>query len=123
MIDLSQLTRGELYELRLAVQNNIDQFEGAALSSLKLGIPVQGYDLKKGRKSRKITDEKALVAELTKEGIPFGDLYDSKLKGIPALEKLTSNRKDSSVFILDGYIEVTEGKPTLVYTGEEDDKS
>lgn len=129
MIDITQLTRRELYELRLAVQNNIDQYEEAAMSALKLGIPVDGYELKKGRKSRKIKDEKALVAELTAEGIPFGDLYQTKLKGIPALEKLVAKADRYSEvlnaigFKLSQHIEVTTGDPTLQYVGDIPDET
>lgn len=111
MYDLGKLSKGELYALRLEVQNYIDQFENAAFNSLKLGIPVTDYELKKGRKSRKIDNEQALVADLTAIGIPFGDLYDSKLKGIPALEKLNTGMN------LAKHIITTEGKPSLVFTG------
>lgn len=121
-IDLSQLTRAELYQLRLDVQNNIDQYEKAALNSLRLGIPVKEYELKKGRNSRKILREGELVKALTKEGIPFSDLYQSKLKGIPALEKLVNSVKTKQApAILNSHIEVTQGKPSLVYIGESED--
>jgi hypothetical protein len=124
MYDLGKLSKGELYALRLEVQNYIDQFENAAFNSLKLGIPVKDYELKKGRKSRKIDNEQELVAELTAAGVPFGELYDSKLKGIPALEKtmredksLSSSRQFNRELILKNHILVTEGNPSLVFTG------
>jgi hypothetical protein len=124
MYDLGKLSKGELYALRLEVQNYIDQFENAAFNSLKLGIPVKDYELKKGRKSRKIDNEQVLVAELTAAGIPFGDLYDSKLKGIPALEKM-ADKRDAIAYdmyrhikqLLSNHIITTEGKPSLVFTG------
>jgi hypothetical protein len=121
MYDLGKLSKGELYALRLEVQNYIDQFENAAFNSLKLGIPVKDYELKKGRKSRKIDNEQVLVAELTAAGIPFGELYDSKLKGIPALEKLTEAATQAVGrpirALLGQHILTTEGKPSLVFTG------
>jgi hypothetical protein len=114
MFDLDKLSKGELYALRLEVQNYIDQYESAAMNSLKLGIPVQDYTLKKGRKVRKIDNEEVLVAELTAAGVAFSDLYDSKLKGIPALEK--GLPKDDQE-ILKKHILTKEGKPSLVFTG------
>jgi hypothetical protein len=121
MYDLGKLSKGELYALRLEVQNYIDQFENAAFNSLKLGIPVTDYELKKGRKSRKIDNEQVLVAELTAAGIPFGELYDSKLKGIPALEKLTEAATQAVGrpirALLGQHILTTEGNPSLVFTG------
>jgi hypothetical protein len=124
MYDLGKLSKGELYALRLEVQNYIDQFENAAFNSLKLGIPVTDYELKKGRKSRKIDNEQVLVAELTAAGIPFGELYDSKLKGIPALEKM-ADKRDAIAYdmdrptgqLLSNHIITTRGKPSLVFTG------
>jgi hypothetical protein len=114
MYDLGKLSKGELYALRLEVQNYIDQFENAAFNSLKLGIPVTDYELKKGRKSRKIDNEQVLVAELTAAGVAFSDLYDSKLKGIPALEKQLPILE---MGILKEHIITTEGNPSLVFTG------
>lgn len=120
-INLKDLSRHDLYLLRVEVQNEIDRYEEAAKAALMLGIPVEGYTLKKGRKSRKIKDEKGLVDKLTQEGIPFGDLYQTKLKGIPALEKIAKGGEPRD--ILNEHIEVTTGDPTLQYVGDTPDEA
>lgn len=117
---LKGMSKADLYQLRLRINNYITQYEQAALDALNLGIPVEDYDLKQGRIARAVLNEKDLVDDLTQQwSVPFGDLYVSKLIGVPAIEKLSKklmNHEDSIEFY-NKHIKETRGKPTLVFTG------
>lgn len=117
----------ELLEQRLRLQQQLEPIHAAialleqeALESLSAGKPVQGFQLKNGRKSRKVKDEQALVKAVNDLGMTRSSLYDAKLKGVPALEKLFAQTftKEVSEALYVENIEVTEGKPSIEYTGE-----
>ena len=116
-----------LLEQRLALQKQLEpiqaeiaKIESEALQELQEGKPVQGFTLKKGRKTRKVKDEAILVQSVTELGIPRSALYDAKLKGVPALDKLLKETftKEVASALYSKCIEETIGKPTLEYTGE-----
>ena len=118
--ELSQMPKAELYALRVQVQNYISQFENTALNAFKLGIPVDDYALKPGRKSRLVADEKELVKDLTAEGIPYNALFTAKLIGVPAIEKLLKGsnlQPETAKTLYDRHIIEAIGNPTLVFTG------
>lgn len=116
-----------LLEQRLAltkelepIQAKIAEIESSALQELVEGKPVQGFKLKKGRKTRKVLDEKSLVQAVTDLGMTRSSLYDAKLKGVPALEKLFKQTftKEVAESLYNENIEETVGKPSIEYTGE-----
>jgi hypothetical protein len=74
------------------------------------GKEWSGFKLVEGRSNRKYANEEA-VAEAAK-GAGYRDIYETKLIGITAMEKLLGKTKFSN--ILGGFIEKPPGKPTLV---------
>lgn len=115
-----------LLEQRLAltkelepIQAKIAEIESDALQELVEGKPVQGFKLKKGRKTRKVLDEKSLVQAVSDLGMTRSSLYDAKLKGVPALEKLFKQTftKEVAESLYNENIEETIGKPSIEYTG------
>lgn len=112
-MNLAQLTLQELYTLRVELNNKIEAIETKAFEDLSQGKEVAGFALKQGRKSRKWINENLLTDMLMDRGLNSNQIYDIKLKGIPAIEKLTKGSDIS----LDNFIEVTEGKQSLVYIG------
>ena len=115
---LKNMSKTELYTLRLRINNFITQYEQAALDAMNLGIAVPDYDLKPGRKSRSVISEAELVKDLTMEGVPYSDLYLSKLIGVPALDKLFA-KSENGEELYSKHIKETLGKPTLIFTGSE----
>jgi len=105
----------ELLALRLEVNTAIEKIEKQAFQSLEAGDAVPGFELKKGRKSRIIVDESALVKGV-RSWIPATDLYQAKMIGIPAIE---TKLKDLNVpvDVLEPFLKITEGKSSLVYKG------
>lgn len=118
MMDLSELSIGELYALRVEVNNLIEVTEKEAMDKLTQGEEVPGYTLKTGKRTRSIVGTPELVASLIERGIPRKDIYDVKLKGVPALEKLINAMcPDDAEKLLDEHIEVSPGKQKLMFEG------
>ena len=115
---LKKASKVDLYQLRLRINNFIAEYEKAAFDALNLGIPVADYSLKQGRKSRSVVNEANLVKDLTAEGVPYSDLYLSKLIGVPALDKLFA-KSENGEELYSKHIKETWGKPTLIFTGSE----
>lgn len=82
-----------------------------ALDELLAGREVPGYKAVEGRSVRKIVDEDGLAAALIADGTPEAMLYERKLYGITALEKLVGKKQFSE--LSKGFVEKPEGKPTL----------
>ncbi|AUR97296.1 protein of unknown function DUF2800 [Vibrio phage 1.238.A._10N.261.52.F10] len=121
------MTYRELLELRMEINkqlepviNAIADYEGGVFDTLQKGGEVAGFKLKKGRKSRKVVDESKLVQRLLGKGVSKADIYDVKIKGVSALDKLINAEfdKDEAKEVYGRFIEETEGKPSLQYTGE-----
>lgn len=111
---IEDLSIDDLYKLRVVVNNRIEEIETKALSDLSQGNEVAGFKLAVGRMSRKWVDTDKVSALLNNHGFSNDDIYDIKMKGIPAIEKLV---KGTDVD-LSSHINVSNGKPSLVYTGE-----
>jgi hypothetical protein len=82
--------------------------EGRALSMLQEGQAVPGYKLVRGRSTRRWLE---LAANQLVQRIPGRDLFERKLKGIPAIEKIIKHDK-LAVDISDLY-EKPDGKITI----------
>lgn len=76
------------------------------------GRKFSGWKLVEGRSTRRITDELKVVAALKAAGYDETLLYERKLYGITALEKITGKKEFTK--ILGGLIEKPPGAPTLV---------
>lgn len=95
------------------VQKKITLMEKRAKLELDLGKPVKGFKLKVGRKSRTIINPEELAKALKSVGFTDKDIYDTKMKGVPALEKLV---KDTE-FDMDKHIRTSYGASSMVFTG------
>lgn len=107
--DIALLNDEELGE----VLDKIPEFEIAiksvqefALKRVQDGGEIPHYKIVEGRSIRKWKDEKATIQYLQEHG--YEDYLDTKLKGIPAIEKLVNDKKE----IADLW-EKPQGKPTL----------
>lgn len=109
----------ELYAERLRINSLIEAHEKQAFADLSDDKEVIGYKLKRGNKSRKLVEPEKLVSTLLVQGYTNKDLYDVKMKGIPAIEKLLKEGVQDNTELLKSHIQVTEGKLSLVYTGEQ----
>lgn len=83
-----------------------------ALKQALAGEHYDGWKLVEGRSVRKYTDELKVAEALQKEGFDEAVLYERKLLGITAMEKLVGKKKLAEA--LKGLIEKPAGKPVLV---------
>jgi len=83
-----------------------------ALTEALNGQHFDGFKVVEGRSNRKYTDELAVSEALQKAGFSEAVLYERKLLGITAMEKLVGKKKFAET--LKGLVEKPQGKPTLV---------
>ena len=83
-----------------------------ALQQALDGTTYTGWKLVEGRSVRKYTDELKVAEKLKAEGFSETVLYERKLLGITAMEKLVGKKKFAEA--LKGLIDKPAGKPTLV---------
>lgn len=120
MIDVNYLNLTDLYILRVNINNRIEQIEKDAQVALEAGEDVPEYKLSKPRKVRKILDETTLVQSLGNYGIPAKELYDAKLKGVPALEAIIKDKlPEQHKQLMSELVDVSMSKPRVIYVGEE----
>lgn len=118
---INEMSIAELMELRLIVANRISKEEERAFEALNNGETVPGFRLKKGRKTRKVANEQALVAAMeNKFSLPRDQFYARKLIGVPAIETILKTRlqdKDKVAAFLHDHIRVDFSNPSLEYVG------
>lgn len=86
--------------------------EEYALQQALAGVSYPGFKLVEGRSNRKITDDKAVIALLSKEGYDESEyMKPAVLCGIGDLEKLVGKKRFSTLCA--DYITKPQGKPTL----------
>ena len=94
------------------IKSWVASMEEYALQQALSGVTYPGYKLVEGRSNRKITDDKAVIALLSKEGYDESEfMKPSVLCGIGDLEKLVG-KKRLAVLCAD-FITKPQGKPTL----------
>ena len=84
------------------------------LAELQLGLDVPGFKLKQGSERRAWRDG---AIDTLKEHLEPADLYDMKLKGIPAVEKLLGKnglKPAARTALLESIIDVSVGTQSLV---------
>lgn len=90
----------------------IKDVEKYALKELLEGREIPGFKLVEGRSVRRIYDADKLVEILSKEGIEEALLFERKLLGITALEKIVGKKKFTE--LTTDVVVKPDGKPTLV---------
>jgi hypothetical protein len=114
MIDINVISIKEAYELRVVLNNMIHTHETNAMDVLMKGETHPDFALKQGNKVRAWNDTDSMIQLLRDSGYTSTDIYNVKVKGIPAIVKLT---KETEIDI-EQFIEVSRNKSTLIYTGE-----
>lgn len=83
-----------------------------ALKEAVAGTHFDGFKVVEGRSNRKYTDELKVAEALQKAGYKEAVIYERKLLGITAMEKLVGKKKFAET--LKDLVEKPAGKPTLV---------
>ena len=107
----------ELQELQSFIEQALNQYSEHVLKEFEKGNKVPGYKPVAGRKMRKITDELSLYNYI-EDSFPeiADDILVTKLKGIPAIEKMLLEKgytKDEIAKSLEPFIEINQGKSTF----------
>jgi hypothetical protein len=89
-----------------------DVFEYALIQARDHGKKFKGWKLVEGRSVRKYADEEAVAKTLLEAGYKEEQIYEKKLWGITAMEKLLGKTKFGE--LLSGLVIKPPGKPTLV---------
>ena len=89
-----------------------DVFDYALVQARDHGKKFKGWKLVEGRSVRQYADEDAVAKTLLEAGYKEEQIYEKKLWGITAMEKLLGKTKFSE--LLKGLVVKPAGKPTLV---------
>lgn len=84
----------------------------ATEEAIENGKVWPGHKLVAGRSTRKFTNEIDVANTLIKEGFERDAIFDTKLKSLTALERVTGKKAFEA--LLGSYVVKSEGKPTLV---------
>lgn len=94
------------------IKSWVSSMEDYTLQQALAGVSYPGYKLVEGRSNRKITDDKAVIALLSKEGYDESEyMKPAVLCGIGDLEKLVGKKRFAAICA--DYITKPQGKPTL----------
>lgn len=94
------------------IKSWVSSMEEYALQQALAGVSYPGFKLVEGRSNRKITDDKAVIALLSKEGYDESEyMKPAVLCGIGDLEKLVGKKRFTTLCA--DYITKPQGKPTL----------
>lgn len=94
------------------IKSWVSSMEDYTLQQALAGVSYPGFKLVEGRSNRKITDDKAVIALLLKEGYDESEfMKPAALCGIGDLEKLVGKKRLTALCA--DYITKPQGKPTL----------
>lgn len=102
----------EVYEMSSLLTKWIGSVAAHIVAEAGNGKKWDGYKLVEGRSRRTWTDQDAVAAKLMAEGKTADEVYDTKLKGITAVEKLVGKKNFRP--LLGDLVAIPSGKPTLV---------
>lgn len=109
---LSDEEIGEVLASADALAKWVEDIKTYAYEAAKEGRKFAGWKLVEGRANRKYADDQKVAASLMQAGYDEAMLYERKLYGITAMEKLVGKKKLSD--ILGDLIIKPQGKPVLV---------
>jgi len=109
---LSDEEIGEVLVLAEELAKWVKDISDYAYEEAKAGRKFAGWKLVEGRANRKYADDQKVADALVKAGYSEAMLYERKLYGITAMEKLVGKKKLSQV--LGDLIVKPKGKPVLV---------
>ena len=94
------------------IKSWVSSMEDYTLQQALAGVSYPGYKLVEGRSNRKITDDKAVITLLSKEGYDESEyMKPAVLCGIGDLEKLVGKKRLAALCA--DYITKPQGKPAL----------
>lgn len=119
---ISNLDYTQLLFLRLEINTRLEEKEAAArkhLTEHPEKLNFNGFHWKKGKNTRSLQDLGGLVEKLESAAIPKTELYDAKLKGVPAIQKIIESSFDAedAKVLKEAHIKTETGKPSLVFGG------
>lgn len=94
------------------LKRQVEALQEWALKEALAGHEIEGYKLVEGRSNRKYVDDLKVAAKLKEAGYAEELLYERKLLGITAMEKLVGKKKLTET--LGDLIQKPPGKPVLV---------
>ena len=103
---------GEVLRRADELQHWASDVSAYALDQALAGKQYDGWKLVEGRSNRKYVDDKQVIEALTRAGYDEAMLFERKLYGITAMEKIVGKKK--LMDILNGLIVKPAGKPVLV---------
>jgi hypothetical protein len=103
----------EALQLTGVLSDWVNKVQEAATEKLLAGESIPGWKLVEGRSTRKWTDDEAVKSALREAGLRLSDITETKLCGIPAIEKLIKRNKKLDHSIIDPYIVRSQGRSTL----------
>jgi hypothetical protein len=103
---------GEVLRKAEQLANWVTDITEYALAEAINGKKWDGWKLVEGRSNRKYADDIKVADKLKGAGYDEAVLFEKKLYGITAMEKLIGKKKFTE--LLDSLIEKPQGKPTLV---------
>lgn len=103
---------GDVLARAEALQKWAADVQGYALEQALAGEHFEGWKLVEGRSVRKYADELKVAQALQKAGYPEAALYERKLYGITAMEKIIGKKQMAA--LLGDLIIKPAGKPVLV---------
>ena len=109
---LTNLELTEIYKQQPMLVDWVNAVGRHLLSQALQGKKVPGYKVVEGRSNRKWSDDKAVQTILEQELYETQDFSDTKVKGIPAIEKLLGKHDFNALVV--NYVVKPPGKATLV---------
>lgn len=103
---------GEILKRADTIRKWVEEISSYALQQALDGKHYDGWKVVEGRSVRKYADEAKVAEKLIGEGFAEAMLYERKMLGISAMEKLVGKKRFAET--LDGLIIKPAGKPVLV---------
>ena len=111
-LELTDEEIGEVLTRAERIKKWVEDIQGYALEQALAGKQYDGWKLVEGRSNRKYADELKVAEKLKEAGYDEAMLYERKLYGITAMEKLVGKKKLTTT--LGDLLIKPAGKPVLV---------
>lgn len=105
-----------LEDFAKVIYEKLSELDAAVIKQFEDRGECEGYVLVPGRMQRKITSEEEAVKTLASVGVDQDKLFDKKMIGIPAIEKILTSlghNPESRSKILSGFISESVGNPSI----------
>lgn len=110
---LSPEELGDILKGAKKIKSWISDLEKTVTDIAIAGIPVPGWKIVEGRSNRIYTDPDLVALAVKKEGFPEAMIYEKKLLGVTAMEKLMGKKTFKAALENTGLVIKPKGSPTL----------